>query len=59
MRRRISPIRSIDKMKIGAGSRGPITKAIQDQFFGIITGKQPDKYKWLTPVKVHETATGD
>jgi len=55
----ISPIRSIDKMKIGKGSRGPITKAIQDQFFGIIKGQTPDSHKWLTPVKIHETASGD
>jgi len=55
----VSPIRSIDKMQIGSGSRGPVTKAIQEQFFGITSGKLPDKYNWLTPVTVRETASGD
>ncbi len=55
----VSPIRSIDKIKIGSGSRGPITKAIQEQFFGITSGKLPDKYNWLTPVTVREPASGD
>jgi len=47
----VSPIRSVDKIKIGNGSRGPITKMIQDQFFGIINGEIPDKYGWMTLVK--------
>lgn len=48
----ISPVRSVDRMQIGAGSRGPITKAIQDQFFGITSGQLPDRFGWLTPVYV-------
>jgi len=55
----VTPIRSIDKITIGKGQRGPITKAIQEQFFGVVNGNLPDKYGWLTPVKVHEPATGD
>ncbi|HLY29214.1 MAG TPA: branched-chain amino acid transaminase [Aggregatilineales bacterium] len=51
----ITPIRSIDRVVIGKGSRGPITKAVQDRFFGITSGKAPDKYGWLTPVAVRET----
>lgn len=47
----VSPIRSVDRIKIGNGSRGPITKKIQDQFFGIINGDIPDKYGWMTQVK--------
>jgi branched-chain amino acid aminotransferase len=43
----ITPIRSVDKIPIGAGSRGPITKKIQDRFFGIIQGKIDDSYGWL------------
>lgn len=46
----ITPIRSIDKIKIGEGVRGPITKQIQNEFFGIIQGEKPDKYGWLTYV---------
>lgn len=51
----ITPIRSVDRMPVGSGSRGPITKAIQDVFFGIIRGDQPDKWNWLTPVEMGES----
>jgi branched-chain amino acid aminotransferase len=46
----ITPIRSIDKIKIGIGKRGPVTKALQERFFGILAGDVEDKYKWLTMV---------
>ncbi len=55
----VSPIRSVDKIQVGSGKRGPIAKAIQEQFFGITSGKLPDKHGWLTPVTMHETASGD
>lgn len=47
----ITPIASVDKIPVGAGSRGHITKKLQDAFFGIISGDAPDKYNWLTYVK--------
>ncbi len=47
----VTPIRSIDKIPVGAGSRGPVTKALQDRFFGIISGALPDTHGWLTPVR--------
>jgi len=47
----ITPIRSIDRVRIGSG-RGPITAQLQDQFFGITEGRIPDRHKWLTPVRV-------
>ncbi|TDI86854.1 MAG: branched-chain amino acid transaminase [Caldithrix sp.] len=46
----VSPIKSIDRIPIGEGRRGPITEKIQKQFFGILTGEFEDKYGWLTPV---------
>lgn len=46
----ITPIRSIDKISIGSGRRGPITEAVQKRFFGILTGELPDTHNWLTPV---------
>jgi branched-chain amino acid aminotransferase len=46
----ISPVRSVDKLEVGCGSRGPITKAIQEQFFGMTSGQLPDRFGWLTPV---------
>ncbi|MCH8871727.1 branched-chain amino acid transaminase [candidate division KSB1 bacterium] len=46
----VSPIKSIDRIPIGEGRRGPITEKIQKRFFGILTGEFEDKYSWLTPV---------
>jgi branched-chain amino acid aminotransferase len=48
----VSPIRSIDRIVIGEGKPGEITKRIADEFFGIANGLKPDKFGWLTPVKV-------
>lgn len=44
----ITPIRSVDKIKVGDGRRGPITAAIQKAYFDIINGEVPDRYDWLT-----------
>lgn len=46
----ISPIRSVDRITIGSGKRGEITKAIQDEFFAIIDARRPapNNAQWLT-----------
>ncbi|HMD43626.1 MAG TPA: branched-chain amino acid transaminase [Candidatus Acidoferrum sp.] len=46
----VTPIRSIDKIVIGKGSEGPITRKIQEEFFAITSGKKADRHNWLTPV---------
>src|SRR6266508_5575006 len=46
----VTPITSVDKVTIGNGERGPITKRLQETFFGIIKGDLPDRYGWLQPV---------
>ena len=46
----ITPIRSIDRITIGKGQRGPVAEAMQHDFFGIIDGSRPDQHGWLTPV---------
>ena len=46
----ITPIRSVDKIPVGDGKRGPITKAIQEQYMGIAEGRLPDRYGWRTMV---------
>lgn len=46
----ITPVRTIDKIPVGKGHRGPVTEAIQNEFFGILSGEKPDVYQWLTPV---------
>ena len=48
----ITPIRSVDGRQVGSGKPGPITKKMQDLFFGLFDGKTPDKYGWLEPVSV-------
>jgi branched-chain amino acid aminotransferase len=48
----VSPIRSIDRILVGDGNPGALTKQIADEFFGIANGLKPDRFGWLTPVKV-------
>jgi branched-chain amino acid aminotransferase len=44
----VTPIRSIDKITIGAGKRGEITKKLQDKFFEVVNAKCEDEHGWLT-----------
>lgn len=46
----ITPIRSIDKIVIGKGRRGPVAEALQREFFSIVEGRSEDRFGWLTPV---------
>ena len=46
----ITPVRSVDRIEIGSGSRGPITEAIQTAFFGLFDGTTDDKRNWLEKV---------
>ena len=48
----VTPIRSIDRVTVKDGIAGPITKRLAAEFFGITSGKRPDRFNWLTPVKV-------
>jgi branched-chain amino acid aminotransferase len=52
----ITPIRSIDKIVIGAGRRGPVTEKLQQTFFAIVHGDTPDRYGWLSPVHAVQAA---
>jgi branched-chain amino acid aminotransferase len=52
----ISPIRSIDRITIGQGHRGPVTEVLQKEFFGIINGVKRDRYGWLSPVHAEQPA---
>lgn len=54
----ITPVRSIDKITIGTGKRGPVTEAIQAAFFGLIDGTAPDTHGWLTCVHPDPAPTG-
>lgn len=46
----VTPIRSVDRIQVGAGHRGPITERLQKEFFAIVNGDKPDRHGWLTPV---------
>ena len=43
----ITPIRSVDRIEVGRGHRGPITKQLQDAFFGLFSGDTEDRHRWL------------
>src|SRR5215469_3844361 len=53
----ITPVRSVDKISVGQGTIGPLTKRIQKEFYGIVTGKSADRFHWLTPVPVRSKHT--
>ncbi len=46
----VTPVREVDGIVVGNGKRGPITKRLQDAFFGIVSGASPDARGWLTYV---------
>ena len=46
----VTPIRSVDRIQVGAGRRGPITERIQKHFFELVQGRINDEFGWLTPV---------
>jgi branched-chain amino acid aminotransferase len=48
----VTPIRSVDRITVGNGNVGPITRAVQKEFFSIVRGDKPDKFHWLTSVPV-------
>jgi branched-chain amino acid aminotransferase len=57
----ITPVRSVDRIEIGAGRRGPMTEALQAMFFGLFNGKTPDTWNWLEPCETSpasKAATG-
>ncbi|GAA0371501.1 branched-chain amino acid transaminase [Bowmanella denitrificans] len=47
----VTPVRSVDGIKVGNGGRGPITEKVQNAFFGLFDGTTEDKWGWLTPVE--------
>jgi branched-chain amino acid aminotransferase len=53
----VTPIRSVDKIVIGKGVAGPVTRKIQEEFFAVTSGRQPDKHNWLTPVNAPVAAS--
>lgn len=54
----ITPLRSVDRITVGKGRRGPVAERLQKEFFGIIHGTMPDRYQWLTPVGAAQPVAG-
>ena len=48
----ITPIRTVDKIAVGDGKTGPITRALHKEFFNIVEGRVPDRHGWFTQVPV-------
>ncbi len=46
----ITPVRSVDKITVGEGKRGPITERLQKLFFGLFDGATVDRWNWLEPI---------
>ena len=46
----VTPIRSVDGKQIGSGKAGPITRRLQELFFGLFNGKTADRWGWLEPL---------
>ncbi len=52
----VTPVRSVDKIQVGAGRRGPLTEALQTAFFKVVNCEVPDTHGWLTWVYPDEAA---
>jgi branched-chain amino acid aminotransferase len=52
----VTAVRSVDRKPVGSGRPGPITRALQDAFFGLFDGRTEDRWGWLSPVE--ETTAG-
>ncbi|GIU76363.1 MAG: branched chain amino acid aminotransferase [Bryobacteraceae bacterium] len=46
----VTPVRSVDRIPVGSGRRGPVTERLQRAFFDIVEGRAEDRHGWLTPV---------
>lgn len=46
----ITPVRSVDGKPVGTGKSGPVTRRMQELFFGLFDGRTPDRHGWLEPV---------
>jgi branched-chain amino acid aminotransferase len=53
----ITPVRSVDRIPVGSGTRGPVTERLQKDFFSLLEGEAEDRYGWLTPLPVEATTS--
>jgi branched-chain amino acid aminotransferase len=48
----VTHLRSVDRILIGDGTMGPVTRVLHEEFFALVNGLKPDRHNWLTPVNV-------
>jgi branched-chain amino acid aminotransferase len=53
----VTPVRSVDRIQIGAGKRGPVTTQIQQRYLDIVHGRVDDGHGWLTYVQAERAST--
>jgi branched-chain amino acid aminotransferase len=53
----VTPVRSVDRIQVGLGRRGPMTAALQERFFQIVRGESPDTHGWLEFIDTPEPVT--
>lgn len=51
----VTPVRSVDRIAVGSGKRGPVTAEVQRRFFGLFSGETADEWGWLQPVSAPVT----
>jgi branched-chain amino acid aminotransferase len=47
----VTPVRSIDRIPVGKGKPGPVTRELQRRFMDVVQGRAPDPHGWLTLVR--------
>ena len=52
----VTPVRSVDRIQVGAGKAGPITLALQERMLSVAHGRTPDTHGWLTQVNHQKKA---
>lgn len=52
----VTPVRSVDGIEVGQGSRGPVTETLQNAFFGLFDGSTRDEWGWLEPLEESHAA---
>jgi branched-chain amino acid aminotransferase len=53
----VTPVRSVDRVTIGAGVPGPVTRAVQSEYMGIVKGELADRWNWLRYVPLRQTSS--
>jgi branched-chain amino acid aminotransferase len=55
----VTPVRSLDRIRIGSGKRGPVAEALQKRYLDVASGIAPDTHRWLTHVRGEKGSNGE